>query len=430
MPPPHLPGHARVYCCVDVLLRVLQSAGYEVTYVRNFTDVDDKIIARAAEAREDPLALAARYANEFHADMAALNCLPPTAEPRATAYVPQMVAMIQRILDAGHAYVSPSGDVLFSVADLPGYGRLSGRSLEDNRAGARVDVDTHKRSPFDFVLWKAAKPGEPTWESPWGPGRPGWHIECSAMAHDLLGPVVDIHAGGRDLIHPHHDNEAAQCQAAACECDKEEMGGGIDFVRWWVHLGFVTAADNEKMSKSLGNFFTIRDATARYHPLALRLFLVGTHYRSPVAFSHAALEAASARLFYMWQALADAGAELEGEEGKVAATKAESDVVAGCGLGGAALASARAALADDLGTPAALAALSAPLKAANDLVHTKKGRKAAGRLGDLANIRAGVRGVLGTLGLDPPDVRAGLDALKNFALVRCVRPFALLSSEG
>jgi cysteinyl-tRNA synthetase len=425
-------GHARVYVSVDILVRILSAAGYDVAYVRNFTDVDDKIIGRAAvEAVEtgstpDPAGLAERMIAEFHADMAALGCLSPSAEPRATAFVPAMVAMIERILNAGHGYTTQSGDVMFDVASLPGYGRLSGRdAAADNRAGERVAVDASKKSPFDFVLWKAAKPGEPTWDSPWGPGRPGWHIECSAMARDLCGPVVDIHAGGRDLIHPHHDNEVAQCQAAACECDRAEMPGGVDFVRWWVHFGFVTAAGGDKMSKSLGNFFTIRDAARVYSPSAIRLFLVSTHYRSPVGYSPSALEAASGRLFYVYQTLADAEAALAaaGQEGADAVAAAVADLQAGVGPGGVAAAAAAAALADDLNTPAAVAALSAPLKAANDLVHTKKGKKAPGRLADLASIVGGIRCVLAWLGLDPAEGEGGgvagaLADLRARALVR------------
>ena len=289
------PGHARVYCATDVLYRYLRRLGHDVAYVRNFTDVDDKIIARAAESGVTPSALAERFAAEFTADMEALGCLPPTAEPRATAHVGDMVSMIERIISHGHAYAAPSGDVWFDVASLPGYGRLSRRTQDDNRPGARVEADPAKRSPADFALWKAAKPGEPSWPSPWGAGRPGWHIECSAMARALLGPVVDIHAGGADLVHPHHDNEIAQSQAAACDCDRPHMPGGVDFVRYWCHFGFVNV-DAEKMSKSLGNFFTVRAAVDRYGARPLRLFLLGTHYRAPLNFTHAGLAAAAARL--------------------------------------------------------------------------------------------------------------------------------------
>eukprot|EP00878_Enallax_costatus_P021718 GHUV01023009.1.p1 GENE.GHUV01023009.1~~GHUV01023009.1.p1 ORF type:complete len:439 (+),score=129.35 GHUV01023009.1:281-1597(+) len=263
-------GHARVYVAFDVLYRLLQHLQYDVQYVRNFTDVDDKIINRAAESGEDPLELSARFITEFHKDMADLACLPPTLEPKATDHIDAVITTIQQIIANGHAYSLPDGDVYFDVASLPGYGRLSGRSQDDNRAGERVAVDSRKRSPADFALWKAAKPGEPSWSSPWGPGRPGWHIECSSMISRLMGNVIDIHGGGRDLVFPHHENELAQSQAAAgpCSCGHDHTtkqhadgNGGSDtpqdFVRYWLHNGFVNV-DSEKMSKSLGNFFTIR----------------------------------------------------------------------------------------------------------------------------------------------------------------------------
>ena len=421
-PPPVLSspaGHARVYCSADVLLRYLRRAGHAVTYVRNFTDVDDKIIARAAEQGVDPAALAARFAAEFSADMASLACLPPTHEPRATAHVPDMVAMIERIVAAGHGYAAPSGDVLFAVDTLPGYGRLSRRSLDDNRAGERVAVSGDKRGAFDFVLWKSAKPGEPSWPSPWGPGRPGWHIECSAMARALLGPVVDIHAGGADLIHPHHDNEIAQSQAAACGCaaDKAAMPGGVDFVRYWCHYGFVNV-DAEKMSKSLGNFFTVRDAVARYGGAPLRLFLLSTHYRSPLNFMHGGVEAAAARLYYVYGTLADARAAISAAGDAAAAAAAEADVSTGAGVGGAALSAALAGLADDVNTPAALAALAAPLAAVNELLTTKAGKKLPDRIPLLANAAAGATAVLDALGLAPADPTAALDTLRSLALGR------------
>ncbi|CAN6471556.1 unnamed protein product [Victoria cruziana] len=282
-------GHARVYVAFDVLYRYLKHLGYEVNYVRNFTDVDDKIIRRANELGEEPISLSARFCEEFLLDMADLQCLPPTVQPRVSDHMPQIIEMIQKIIDNGCAYVL-EGDVYFSVDNSPDYGRLSGRKLEDNRAGERVAVDERKRNPADFALWKSAKPGEPTWDSPWGPGRPGWHIECSAMSSYYLGHAFDIHGGGMDLIFPHHENEIAQSCAACPESN----------VNYWVHNGFVTE-NKEKMSKSLGNFFTIRTVTARYHPLALRLFLMDTHYRSPVNYSEAQLESASDRLFYIYQ---------------------------------------------------------------------------------------------------------------------------------
>ncbi|CAA0839814.1 Cysteinyl-tRNA synthetase- class Ia family protein [Striga hermonthica] len=286
-------GHARAYVAFDVLYRYLKHLGYEVVYVRNFTDVDDKIIRRANEVGEDPVALSGRFCQEFLSDMADLQCLLPTHQPRVTDHMEQIKDMIAQIISNGYAY-AVDGDVYFSVDNFPNYGILSGRKLEDNRAGERVAVDGRKRNPADFALWKAAKPGEPQWESPWGPGRPGWHIECSAMSAYYLTHAFDIHGGGMDLIFPHHENEIAQ-SCAACSESK---------VSYWLHNGFVTAND-EKMSKSLGNFFTIREVTKLYHPLALRYFLLGTHYRSPVNYSISQIEIASDSVFYLYQTLQD-----------------------------------------------------------------------------------------------------------------------------
>eukprot|EP00250_Pteridium_aquilinum_P020606 c24879_g1_i2 orf=57-1139(+) len=241
-------GHARVYVSFDVLFRYLMHLGYEVKYVRNFTDVDDKIIARAAQLGEDPLQLSDRYCKEFHADMEALQCLPATVEPRVTSHMASIINLIERIVENGYGYVLEDGDVYFSVDKYPNYGCLSGRDLDENRAGERVAVDKRKRNPADFAMWKNAKQGEPAWKSPWGLGRPGWHIECSAMSAQHLGSCFDIHGGGMDLIFPHHENEIAQ-SCAACQESR---------VQYWLHNGFVTV-DAEKMSKSLGNFFTIRE---------------------------------------------------------------------------------------------------------------------------------------------------------------------------
>ena len=414
-------GHARVYVAFDVLYRYLRHLGYDVTYVRNFTDVDDKIIARAAVTGEDPLALSRRFIDEFHADMAALRCLPPAEEPLATDHIPAMLEAIQRIIDHGHAY-AVDGDVYFDVGSLPRYGQLSGRSQEDNRAGERVAVDDRKRGPADFALWKAAKPGEPTWDSPWGPGRPGWHIECSAMIGKLLGPVVDIHGGGRDLVFPHHENELAQARAAAapCGCGHDhgdgDGDGASEFVRYWVHNGFVNV-DAEKMSKSLGNFFTIRDVLGRYHPAALRWFLVGTQYRQGINYTQRALEESSDRVYYLYQAVVDA------EEAVAASPEGPAAVAAaatggGGAAGGEILREVHAALGDDLNTPLAVAALSAPLKAVNDLVCTKKGKKQADRVTLLASYLYALRSMLGLLGLWPEDPRVALEELRQLALVR------------
>ncbi|KAK5825441.1 hypothetical protein PVK06_020277 [Gossypium arboreum] len=286
-------GHARAAVSFDVLYRYLKHLGYEVTYVRNFTDVDDKIIRRANETGEDPISLSDRYCKEYNIDMSDLQCLSPTHEPRVSDHMEQIKDMITQIINKDFGYVV-DGDVFFAVDKFPNYGKLSGQKLENNRAGERVAVDSRKRNPSDFALWKAATPGEPSWDSPWGPGRPGWHIECSAMSAHYLSFKFDIHGGGLDLIFPHHENEIAQSCAACEESD----------VSYWLHNGHVTN-NNEKMSKSLGNFFTIRQITERYHPLALRYFLINAHYRSPLNYSVVQLEGASDAIFYIYQSLKD-----------------------------------------------------------------------------------------------------------------------------
>ncbi|MBU0988823.1 MAG: cysteine--tRNA ligase [Proteobacteria bacterium] len=266
-------GHARSVIVFDVLVRYLRAKGLEVTYVRNFTDVDDKIIERARTLGKETGALADEFIDTFYDDMGRLGVLHADVEPRATEHISGMIKMITALLARGYAYVQES-DVYFSVEAFRDYGKLSGRKLEDMRAGSRIAVDDKKRHPMDFVLWKSAKQGEPEWPSPWGPGRPGWHLECSVMSNHYLGHTFDIHGGGRDLLFPHHENERAQSICA---------NGGV-FARYWVHNGFVTI-DSEKMSKSLGNFLTIRDALKEYHPEVLRLFLLSKHYRGPLDFS-------------------------------------------------------------------------------------------------------------------------------------------------
>lgn len=286
-------GHARSALVFDMIYRYLQAAGYEVTFVRNFTDIDDKIINRANELQVDAMELARRFIEAFHADMDALGVARPTHEPLATDHIPEIIAMIRALEEKGMAY-EVEGDVYFSVERLEGYGELSGRKLDEMQAGARVEVDVRKRNPMDFALWKKAKPGEPTWDSPWGPGRPGWHIECSAMSRKYLGDVFDIHGGGKDLTFPHHENELAQSRGAT----------GREFVHYWVHNGFVTIRD-EKMSKSLGNFFTIRQVLEKFRPEALRIFILSSHYRSPLNYSEAALHEAEAGLDRLYGALAE-----------------------------------------------------------------------------------------------------------------------------
>jgi cysteinyl-tRNA synthetase len=266
-------GHARSALAFDIIRRHLAFKGLRVTFVKNFTDVDDRIIRRANEEGVEATVISERYIAEYRADMAALGILPPHVEPKATEHVPQMIELIERLLKRGTAYVL-EGDVYFEVRRFPSYGKLSGKNLDELEAGARVDVDERKRDPLDFVLWKAAKPGEPSWSSPWGPGRPGWHIECSAMAMQYLGESFDFHGGGEDLIFPHHENEIAQSEGAT----------GKPFVRCWAHNGFVNLA-SEKMSKSIGNTLWIKDMVQRHEPEALRLYFLGTHYRHPLEFA-------------------------------------------------------------------------------------------------------------------------------------------------
>jgi cysteinyl-tRNA synthetase len=266
-------GHARGAVVFDVIRRYLVFKGWRVTYVRNFTDVDDKIIKRAKEEGVSSRVIAERYIEAYQKDMGALGVGGADLEPKATEHMGEIIELVNQLVGSGHAYAS-GGDVFFRVAAFEGYGKLSKRKLEELLAGARVEVDERKENPLDFVLWKASKEGEPSWESPWGPGRPGWHIECSAMSQAHLGVTFDIHGGGKDLIFPHHENEIAQSEAAT----------GRPFVRYWLHNGFVNI-NQEKMSKSLGNFFTIKEVLARFHPEAVRLFLLLTHYRSPIDFS-------------------------------------------------------------------------------------------------------------------------------------------------
>ncbi len=284
-------GHARSAIVFDMLIRYLRARGMKVTYVRNFTDVDDKIIERAKEMGEETGTLADRYIQAFYEDMHALGVLDADIEPRATEHIDDMISMINVLIEKGFAYAVNS-TVYFSVDKFNTYGALSGRKLEDMIAGARITVDENKKHPMDFVLWKGAKPGEPQWDSPWGKGRPGWHIECSVMSCKYLKNNFDIHGGGRDLIFPHHENERAQSMAA----------NGVNFANYWVHNGFLTV-ESEKMSKSLGNFITIRDALKLYHPQVLRLFLLSKHYRSPLDFSKASLSEAKSGLIKIYRTL-------------------------------------------------------------------------------------------------------------------------------
>jgi cysteinyl-tRNA synthetase len=287
-------GHARVLVVFDMVRRWLRESGYQVTYVRNITDIDDKIIRRAAENGESVEALTTRFIGHMDEDAAALGVEKPDHEPRATRYVPQMVEMIEQLQARGLAYAAESGDVNYAVRRFAGYGKLSGKSLDELRAGERVEVDSAKEDPLDFVLWKRAKPDEPKWPSRWGDGRPGWHIECSAMSRALLGEQFDIHGGGQDLQFPHHENEIAQSEGSS----------GKPFVKYWMHNGFVRV-DEEKMSKSLGNFFTVREVLKKYDPEVVRFFILRAHYRSPLNYSDANLEEAKSALTRLYTALKD-----------------------------------------------------------------------------------------------------------------------------
>ena len=304
-------GHGRTFVAFDVIRRWLEASGYEVTFVRNVTDVDDKIIRRSAERKITPAELTKTFTEAMQEDMRALGCLDPTFEPHATEFIPQMLDIVSRLEKNGLAYAAADGDVNFAVRKLPGYGKLSGRTLDELQAGARIDVNTGKRDPLDFVLWKHAKPGEPQWDSPWGAGRPGWHIECSAMSCHYLGETFDIHGGGPDLIFPHHENEIAQSEGA----------NGKPFARYWLHSGPLRVRDaqghEEKMSKSLGNFWTIRDALKETNEKfgdgngaeTLRFFLLRSQYRSPITFNPDLIVDAYKGLTRLYQALADTAPE-------------------------------------------------------------------------------------------------------------------------
>lgn len=285
-------GHARVMVVFDMVNRWLRTSGYEVTYVRNITDIDDKIIKRAQENGESIQALTTRFITAMDEDAARLGVMRPDLEPKATEHITGMLDMIAALIEKGFAYPADNGDVFYSVSSFAGYGKLSGKSLEDLRAGERVEIDQYKRDPMDFVLWKAAKPGEPSWDSPWGKGRPGWHIECSAMGACHLGPHFDIHGGGQDLQFPHHENEIAQSEAA----------NGCTFVNYWMHNGFIRV-DDEKMSKSLGNFFTIRQVLEKYDPEVVRFFILRAQYRSPLNYSDHHLDDARQALTRLYTAL-------------------------------------------------------------------------------------------------------------------------------
>ena len=369
-------GHARVLVVFDMVTRWLRSSGYQVVYVRNITDIDDKIIKRAQDNGEPFTALTDRFIAAMHADSAALGVLPPDHEPRATEYVGNMLNMIQGLIERGHAYAAANGDVYYSVQSFVAYGQLSGKTLEDLRAGERVEVDPNKRDPMDFVLWKAAKPGEPSWPSLWGAGRPGWHIECSAMGSDLLGKHFDIHGGGQDLQFPHHENEIAQSEGAH-DCK---------FVNYWLHNGFVRV-DDEKMSKSLGNFFTIREVLQKYDAEVVRFFILRAHYRSPLNYSDQHLDDAKAALTRLYTALRGVDAPLMALDwGNSYATRFKS------------------AMDDDFNTPEAFAVLFDLAAEANRLRQADPVKAS-----EMAALLKSLAAILGLLERDPEQfMQAGI----------------------
>jgi cysteinyl-tRNA synthetase len=343
-------GHARSVVLFDVIYRYLVKTGLDVNYIRNFTDIDDKIINRANQLGEDWKQLAERYVKEFHIDMDALGVKRPNIEPKATDHIQDIISLIAALIDTGHAYEA-DGDVMFSVTSFSTYGKLSGKKTEDLVSGARVEIDEKKKDPLDFALWKAAKIGEPFWNSPWGPGRPGWHIECSAMSMRYLGPTFDIHGGGADLTFPHHENEIAQSEAAT----------GEPFAKYWIHNGFVNIR-SEKMSKSLGNVLNIRDILKDTHPETLRLFLLSSHYRSPLDFSDTSIKEASVGLERLYAALSSLE-ELERSGGEMSSLPEELSNLE---------MRFREAMDDDFNTPKGLAIMFEASRAINR-IHTESG---------------------------------------------------------
>jgi len=380
-------GHARVLVVFDMVRRWLRASGYRVVYVRNITDIDDKIIRRAQENGEPIEALTARFIAAMNEDAAALGVEPPDEEPRATQYVAQMIDMIGRLERNGLAYRAADGDVDFAVRRFPRYGRLSGKSLDDLRAGERVEANAAKEDPLDFVLWKRSKPGEPDWPSPWGPGRPGWHIECSAMSCALLGTHFDIHGGGQDLQFPHHENEIAQSEGA----------NGAPFVNVWMHNGFVRV-DEEKMSKSLGNFFTVRDILERYDPEVVRFFILRAHYRSPLNYSDAHMEDAKGALTRLYTALKDAPPEAVAPDWRTPYAQRF-----------------KAAMDDDFGTPEAMAVL---FELANEV---NRGRRELG---------AQLRALGAVLGLLQRDAQAFLQGDRAAGGIPAARIEALIAERS
>lgn len=397
-------GNARPFIVFDTLRRYLVYRGYAVTFVQNFTDIDDKMIRRANEEGTSVAALGERFIAEYYRDADALGIARASANPRATEHIPEIIALVQKLVDGGHAYAPGNGDVYFSVRSFPGYGKLSGQNIDDLENGARVEPGDGKRDPLDFALWKGKKPGEPAWDSPWGRGRPGWHIECSAMSMALLGESFDIHAGGQDLIFPHHENEIAQSEAAT----------GKPFARYWLHNGYINV-DNQKMSKSLGNFFTVRDISREFDLEAVRMFMLSVHYRNPVNFSRELIqqaEAALTRLRTARERLAEAQRADETPE----------DTVFTASLDGFRT-RFEAAMDDDLNTADALGALFDLARACNTFVTQPRGGDAIDAAAALFDRLCGVLGLLQHK-RDAAAPAEALELLEQRQQARAARDFA------
>jgi cysteinyl-tRNA synthetase len=392
-------GHARAYVAFDMIFRYLKFSGYDVTYIRNYTDIDDKIINRAHEQGIPWNEVAERFIIEFNKDMAALDIQIPTHEPKATEHIAEIIEIVNRLVEKGYAY-AVAGDVYFRVNTYSDYLKLSKRNLDDMQAGARVDVDERKENPMDFALWKGSKPGEPAWDSPWGPGRPGWHIECSAMSMKFLGETFDIHGGGKDLVFPHHENEIAQSEAA----------NGKQFVRYWMHNGFVNI-DSEKMSKSLGNFFTIKDVLKKYDSEVLRFFLLSAHYRSPIDFCDHNLSDAESGLERIYKALAgiDAALAKQPQTASLPSTEAANDLSAKIEAFPLRF---REAMDDDFNTALALGNLFELVRAANRLLSETEALGET-HMALLRDARSRISDAGGVLGLFHSEPTAYLDRIKG-----------------
>ena len=397
-------GNARPFIVFDTLRRYLVYRGYAVTFVQNFTDIDDKMIRRANEEGTSVAALGERFIAEYYRDADALGIARASANPRATEHIPEIIALVQKLVDGGHAYAPGNGDVYFSVRSFPGYGKLSGQNIDDLENGARVEPGDGKRDPLDFALWKGEKPGEPAWDSPWGRGRPGWHIECSAMSMALLGESFDIHAGGQDLIFPHHENEIAQSEAAT----------GKPFARYWLHNGYINV-DNQKMSKSLGNFFTVRDISREFDLEAVRMFMLSVHYRNPVNFSRELIQQAEAALTRLRTAR-----ELLAEAQR--ADETPEDTVFTASLDGFRN-RFEAAMDDDLNTADALGALFDLARACNTFVTRPRGGDAIDAAAALFDRLCGVLGLLQHK-RDAAAPAEALELLEQRQQARAARDFA------